>query len=308
MFLRVVGLASVKPRSGVGKDRDERLRRKAGETAVEALMAMTALVDLMLWAAENGVKVYDSSPRDGLVSEAISTKRFEEVFELEAEAFTSMDEVYGDVWIDVWRDKEVVFYRGVKPEAPIVVTVRDGRVPYLFPPRDLRSVLFFLLNPKVCEEAAELLQIVEVDPEVVARFIDYHVFLTKLPKNLSDVEIEHEKPDVRVNVGTTVRFYNDLKAIYSIEAIMEEYDEVFYDIALRVGDAYVTYTLRRDDKVKALQVLLEEFASERDVTAFNRIMRNVKDASLKTYLVVKAFERLRKIEEKEDESEEDTNT
>jgi len=303
----------VRSRVGGGEEeveeRRSRLRKKAEETAEAVLNTASTLLDLALWAAENGVKASElEAPEDrDRVVEVLNEKSFRNVYRVYAATFTSLDRISGDVSIEVYKEAIIQFYRGITTEAPIVVRVKEDFPLYTYPPGDMQSILFFLLNPEVEEEAAKALQAVGAGSEAVARLHDVRTIASNLPKNLTDVYIEVHEPDTPFDVSSLIGF-NNLKSFTVIEANMTEYDVVDYHVSLKVGAESAYYTLSRDNKSISLRLLLENFVPEEELVAVKRISDKVADAALRTYLIVKALRRLNEIEEREEEYEEDSNT
>jgi len=296
-------MPATRPRAGgeeeeaEDENRRKKLRKKAEEAAETIINASSTLVDLALWAAENGIRATETEAvedRDRLV-EVLAEKTFKNVYKVYAATFFTLDNISGNVNIEVHNEAVIQFYRGITPQAPIVARIKEDFPLYTYPPGDMQSILFFLLNPEIEAEAAKTLQTVEITPEAATRLHDLQTIVASLPKDLSDIYIEAYEPDVEFDVTSLIAFAN-LKAFTGIEADMPEYDVVNYHISLRVGNENVHYTLSWENKLNSLRLLIENFVPEEEITTLKKTAEKIKDATLRTYLIVKTLRKLQEID------------
>jgi len=275
----------------------EETTRDAKEVATNILSTCDTLLNLVLWVADNAVPVSDhmSSKKIKETNDVITKKMFDNIYRVFVDTTNTWEKLGGDISIDIYYTNNVVFYRNNDPSTPIAVSIENDYMVYFYPPKDLDSVMFFLLNPKIEEEAINILRAIELNQEAQMALLDYRAIVEKIPRNISDIEITIKDITVPTDAYTIIVFPRRMgtERVVMMEAYTdEESDDIYYRISLQVDESTVAYTISKENRTKALQLLLEKFVPRKELRMLKRWMSNILSASLKAYIIMGAMKKM----------------
>jgi len=273
--------------------------KEAEELAQQTFITLDLLMEFGLWVASNKLRdnerkrfdYYEEAGQD-LVLEK---KRFANFYTVNIDAKKTWEEIYSWVEINLRHDEEVVFYRGDKNDAIVAYVPKPPRGIYSYPPKSVESLLFYLVNPEIEAEAIRLAEEAGISPEAIDKIQTLQAILSKLPGNLSDVEIEREKDDFTpIKARARVLFEEAFKVLSTIEAKTMENDEYRdYKVGFN-NNGVLVYTISTEDYAdytRALEVLFEKLAPVDEMKTARKILKNIEAIVLRVYLVLKASEK-----------------
>jgi len=276
----------------------EEVAKETENVATSVISTCNALLDLVLWAAENDVPVSDSmsSSEFKKKSEVITKKTFSNIYRVSIDTTFTWESVGGSISINIFDSNDIVFYRSNEPSTPVAVSIENDHIVYFYPPKDLDSVIFFLLNPKIDEEVLNILKSIEISPEVQLAITDYRAIVEKLPKDITDIEIRTNESIAPIDTYAiiTLPMKTGTETLLMIEAYTDEDDEhIYYRISMRIDGENISYIISSyDNKIKALQLLLEKFVPRKELKMLKRWSNDILSAALKAYIIIEAMEKM----------------
>jgi len=192
------------------------------------------------------------------------------------------------------NDDKILFYKGRNPTvAPIVVRLLRVGIDYPYPPATVQSALFYMLNPEIELEARRLIKDAESElgVETAERFTTFQSLLSSLPRDLSDIDIAVNEHVEGIYAKTEISFSQHMPELKTIESIGAErenrYNNFFVRLIINGRDA--EYIIRDDEPdytTYSLGLLLTRFVPESELRYVEKILTHVRDAVVKTYLVL----------------------
>lgn len=269
------------------------------EDVVESLFsASNTLHDLGLWGISCGI------PGNILGKESIEVsgspvikKAFDGVFKVDSDGYCDFGKVYSSVSTGYFRKAEVAFYYAPETGVPVVAKVMHTQ--YTFPPKDISSALFFLLNKSAEKEAIKLTKkaLIQGEGEGLEVYLATKQRVAYATRNLrADIPAIN---DIYSNeLDTYGCFYVDnhpsVKVFGHIEAFSKGKDDLGYHVKLRAGGGreHVYYTLEYGDMRNAMTLLLEKFVPKTEYPAIRKLAEKVRAKAVETYLLLSVLRRL----------------
>ena len=202
--------------------------------------------------------------------------------------YTSFDELYASLTIEITPGKVEVYYAGDQ----LITCFRYFN--YMYPPKDYRSYLFYKLNPGIRKLANKLLMEYNVSSNTLSYIMDIEVLEEKLKnikvtEDIVNIEDVNGVIDAYSAIALGEHLTRNLNYIESFFNREPDGDQSGYHISLRVNKRNVFYTLLHGDKHTSLVVLLKYFVDKSELELLRSIIERIGRASVESYLVFKSL-------------------
>ncbi|MEM0048486.1 MAG: hypothetical protein QXF10_09325 [Ignisphaera sp.] len=258
----------------------------ASEIAKSLMDAVTMLMMLGIWAVDTKSLSTSSPCKD---CKPVFSGEYYGLFEVRISGSEDHGLIYSSLWVSYHSRKAVEFYY---TESKELIAMTRGNV-YKYPPEDIGSLIFFILNPKAEEDATNILKNTNLADDYKTRLHNYLAVKRKTEGISSNIKID-------VDLYSAVDCYGLIEVVDVPEAIFKyievsyqrfrrvvDWDEIIYRVKLSYGESNIVYTLEEGDKLKALELLIEGVVPRREWGLLAEISKKVMRAISQAYLVMK---------------------
>ena len=258
----------------------------ASEIAKSLMDAVTTLMMLGIWAVDTESLSSSSPCKD---CKPVFSGEYYGLFEVRTSGSEDHGLIYSSLWVSYHSRKAVEFYY---TESKELMAMTGGNV-YKYPPEDIGSLLFFILNPKAEEDATNILKNTNLADDYKTRLHNYLAAKRETEGLSSNIKID-------ADLYSAVDCYGLIEVADIPEAIFKyievsyqrfrrvvDWDEITYRVKLSYGESNIVYTLEEGDKLKALELLIEGVVPRREWRLLAEISKKVLRAASQAYLVMK---------------------